>query len=229
MAEEYRQPRYSRPRGATEIVLLRHGESRAATADRPFPLIGGQGDPELHPTGHEQAKLAAARLCELPISAVYVTNLRRTLETAAPLCERLALEPIVEPDLREVHLGAWEGGLYRIKARNADPVYLQMLAEQRWDVIPGAESHASLDRRINSALARIAARHPDRMVVAVVHGGVIGHILAHASGAQRFAFHGADNGSISHIVMTENRIVIRCFNDTSHLASLAAGHAAHLT
>lgn len=229
MAQEYRQPRFSRPQGATEILLLRHGESRAATPDQPFPLIDGQGDPELHPHGREQAKLAAARLCSLPIAAVYVTNLRRTAETAAPLCERLRVEPLMEPDLREVHLGEWEGGLYRIKARQGDPVYLRMLAEQRWDVIPGGESHASLDRRIGAALARIASRHPDQMVVAVVHGGVIGHILAHATGAQRFAFHGADNGSISHIVLTEGRIVVRSFNDTSHLAAAAEASASHLS
>ncbi len=229
MTAEYRQPRYVRPAGATEILLLRHGESRAASPDRPFPLVDGQGDPELHPNGEDQARRAAERLCQLPISAVYVTNLRRTSLTAAPLCGRLALTPIVEPDLREVHLGDWEGGLYRIKARLGDPVYLRMLEEQRWDVIPGAESHAALEARIGGALRRIAARHPDQLVLAVVHGGVIGHILAQATGAQPFAFHGADNGSISHIVITGNRIVVRSFNDTSHLGVPASATASALT
>lgn len=229
-AEEFRQPRYTRPRGATEVLLLRHGESRAASAERPFPLVDGQGDPELHPSGREQAQRAAQRLCSLPISAVYVTNLRRTAETAAPLCDRLNMTPIVEPDLREVHLGEWEGGLYRIKARQGDPVYRRMLAEQRWDVIPGGESHESLDRRILGALWRMAGRHPDQMVLAVVHGGVIGHIVARATGAQPFAFHGADNGSLSHVVLTEGRIVVRCFNDTSHLAdAVSAPGASQLT
>lgn len=229
MAEEFRQPRFSRPRGATEILLLRHGESRAATVDDPFPLVGGQGDPELHPNGRDQALRAAERLRALSISAVYVTSMRRTVETAAPLCKHLGLTPIVEPDLREVHLGEWEGGLYRIKARQGDPVYLRMLAEQRWDVIPGGESHDALDRRIGAALARIGASHPDQMVVAVVHGGVIGHIVAHATGARRFAFHGADNGSLSHIVMTDGRILVRCFNDTSHLATAAEASGSHLS
>ena len=40
-----------------------------------------------------------------------MTTLRRTHETAAPLAARLGLTPIVEPDLREVHLGEWEGEL----------------------------------------------------------------------------------------------------------------------
>jgi len=221
VATEYRQPRFSRPRGATEILLVRHGESRAATSDNPFPLVDGHGDPELHPHGREQAVRVAQRLRHEPISAVYVTNLRRTAETAAPLCAELGLVPVVEPDLREVHLGEWEGGLYRIKAHDNDPVYQRMQQEECWDVIPGAESWDALDRRVGAALERIAVRHRDQLVVAVVHGGIIGHIVASATGARRFAFNGADNGSISHIVLTGDRIVVRRFNDSSHLTMSA--------
>ncbi len=84
--QEYRQQTFARPPGATEILLVRHGESRAATAEAPFPLVDGQGDPELHPNGREQARRVAQRLRHEKIAAVYVTNLRRTTETAAPLC-----------------------------------------------------------------------------------------------------------------------------------------------
>jgi probable phosphoglycerate mutase len=217
--KEYRQQSFARPPGATEILLVRHGESRAATAESPFPLVDGHGDPELHPNGREQALRVAQRLRREAISAVYVTNLRRTVETAAPLCRELGVTPIVERDLREVHLGEWEGGLLRIKAHDNDPVYQRMIAEQRWDVIPGAESWHALNSRITGALSRIAARHPDELVVAVVHGGVIAHILAHATGARPFAFNGADNGSISHVVLVENRILVRRFNDSAHLSA----------
>jgi probable phosphoglycerate mutase len=224
--KEYRQTRFQRPPGATEILLVRHGESRAATPDDPFPLVDGHGDPELHPNGREQARLIGERLRHQPISAIYVSNLRRTAETAAPLAACLGLEPVVDPDLREVFLGEWEGGLLRIKAHENDPIYQRVHLEERWDVIPGGESHDTLNARLTRALGRIAARHPDELVVAVVHGGVIAHILAHATGARPFAFAGADNGSISHIVMTDGRIVVRRFNDSSHLAAdmtVAAG------
>jgi len=216
---EYRQQSFARPPGATEVLLVRHGESRAATAESPFPLVDGHGDPELHANGREQAQRVARRLAQEPISAVYVTNLRRTVETAEPLCGRLSLTPIVDRDLREVNLGEWEGGLLRIKAHDNDPMYQRMIAEQRWDVIPGAESWQALNDRITAALARIAARHTDQLVVAVVHGGVIAHILAHATGARPFSFNGADNGSISHIVLVQDRILVRRFNDSAHLSS----------
>ncbi|MCZ6708946.1 MAG: histidine phosphatase family protein [Gammaproteobacteria bacterium] len=215
--KEYRQQRFQTPPGATEILLVRHGESRAATADDPFPLVDGHGDPELHADGREQAIRVGDRLKHQPISAVYVSNLRRTQETAQPLCNHLNLTATIDPDLREVFLGAWEGGLLRIKAHENDPVYQRMHEQQRWDVIPGAESHADLNQRLMRALNRIAHKHPDELVVAVVHGGVIAHILAHAAGANHFAFNGADNGSISHIIMLHGDIVVRRFNDSSHL------------
>ena len=54
-------------------------------------------------------------------------------------------------------------------------------------------------------------------MVVVAHGGVIGEILHQVTGSRPFAFIGADNASISHIVVTEERWILRRFNDTSHL------------
>ncbi len=227
--QEYRQPRFVPPPGATEVLLVRHGESRAATPDDPFPLLDGHGDPELHPNGRMQADLIADRLRHEPLAAVYVSNLRRTNETAAPLCRHLGLEPCVEPDLREVFLGDWEGGLFRIKAHEADPVYLRMQAEERWDVIPNGESNEALTERIAAALERMRLAHPDAKVAAFVHGGVIATVLQMASRSRPFAFTGAANGSISHIVLLEDRILIRSFNDCAHLADTIVPGDSQLT
>ena len=196
---------------------MRHGESRPATADEPFPLVSGHGDPELAPQGHKQAIAVGERLKTLPVDAVYVTNLRRTAETAAPLCRHLDIDYQVEADLREVYLGEWEGGILRIKAHEQDPIYQQMHEQQRWDVIPGAEPMAELRERVFRGLGKIAGGHPDELVVVVAHGGVIGHIIATATGASPFAFNGCDNGSISRIVLDGSRVIVRGFNDTSHL------------
>ena len=40
----YRQLRFTRPPGACELLLVRHGESVPARDDQPFPLVDGQGD-----------------------------------------------------------------------------------------------------------------------------------------------------------------------------------------
>jgi 2,3-bisphosphoglycerate-dependent phosphoglycerate mutase len=214
---EYRQHRFVRPPGATELLLVRHGESEPARAGEPFPMVDGQGDPALHPEGHEQAQRVAERLQVEDIAAIYVTTLRRTVQTATPLAERLGLPPIVEPDLREVHLGEWEGGSFRKHVAEGHPLALKMRAEQRWDVIPGAEPADRFADRVRDAIVRLATRHRDQCIAVFSHGGSIGQVLAHACGARPFAFAGSDNGAISHVVVTGDRWVIRCYNDAAHL------------
>ena len=227
--KEYRQHSFQRPPGATEILLVRHGESRAASAENPFPLVDGHGDPELHANGRAQAQRVGDRLRHEPIDAIYVTSLQRTAETAAPLAAHLDITPIVEPNLREVFLGDWEGGLLRIKAAEGHPAFLQMQAEQRWDAIPGAESWQQLNQRVMVGLNTIKSNHPDQLVVAVVHGGIIAHIVAHATGSKPFAFNGADNGSITNIVMSDEQIMVRRFNDASHLLDTLHDGSGQLT
>jgi probable phosphoglycerate mutase len=213
----YRQHRYTPPPGATEILLVRHGESQPVDPENPFELVDGHGDPPLDPVGVEQAERLANRLAGEDIAAIYVTTLRRTAETAAPLTQRLGIDPTVEPNLREVYLGEWEGGLLRVKAEERDPAFVRAIEEERWDPIPGAESVDVFRDRVSRGIANVVAAHPDECVVVVTHGGVIGQVLASATDARGFAFIGADNASISHIVVAGDRVVVRRFNDTTHL------------
>lgn len=216
---EVRQFRFTRPPGGTSILLVRHGESAPARVDESFELVDGHGDPPLDPAGREQAERVAVRLANSgePLAALYVTTLRRTAETAAPLVGRIGLTPVVEPDLREVHLGEWEGGLFRIRVAEQHPIAVEMFEKQRWDVIPGAEPSESFAARVRAGLERVAGRHVDQTVVVFTHGGVIGQALAAATGARPFAFTGADNGSISHLVITPERWLVRSYNDVAHL------------
>ncbi|MFM8238073.1 MAG: histidine phosphatase family protein [Actinomycetota bacterium] len=221
--EGFRQHRFSAPPGATTVLLVRHGESQPAHPDRPFPLVDGHGDPPLDPVGERQAEHLAERLAADPIGAIYVTTLQRTLQTAAPLAARLGLAPAVEADLREVFLGDWEGGELRMRAVAGDPLFARIFTEQRWDVIPGAEPHDAFDTRVWSGFRRIVERHPDERVVVVVHGGVIGQLLHRITGSERFAFSGADNASISEVVAGPDRVMLRRFNDVTHLEPLTPG------
>ena len=215
--QQFAQHRWQRPAGAAEILLVRHGASQAFVPGEPFPMLGDQGDPALAPNGHVQAVAAARRLASEPIDALYVTSLQRTQQTFEPLAERLGLTPTIEPDLREVALGEWDGGLIRQYAAENHPLYQRLHTERRWDVIPGAESNEQLTGRCMAALERIADAHPDQLVAACVHGGVIGAVLAHIVGASPFSFGGSENCSISQIVRCDGDWVLRRFNDCSHL------------
>ncbi len=214
---EARQHRFALPQGAADLLLIRHGETQAARRGEDFPLIEGQGDPALRSEGHAQAAAIAKRLKTEPIAAIYVTTMQRTHQTAAPLAAYMGLEPRVERDLREVFLGDWDGGEFRFRAAENDPAIQRARERDEWGELPNAETTAALHARVGRGLARIAGRHPDQLVAVIVHGGVIAAALAMATGAPGFAFTGADNGSISRLVVHGDRMILRGFNDVSHL------------
>ncbi|HWT92593.1 MAG TPA: histidine phosphatase family protein, partial [Solirubrobacteraceae bacterium] len=112
----YSQRPFALPPGATEIVFVRHGASANATPGTPFPMVAGRGDPPLASAGRAQARAVGERLKGEPLTKLFVTPLRRTHETAAPLAEATGLEPVVIDELIEVSLGEWEGGEFRIRA-----------------------------------------------------------------------------------------------------------------
>jgi probable phosphoglycerate mutase len=220
MPDRYPQKRFAPPPGATEVVLVRHGASAAAVPGRPFDLLDGHADPPLSPEGREQARAVAERLRGEPIDALFTTPLQRTAETAAPLAEATGLEPAVVPELREVMLGDWEGGELRIRASQGDPMFLRIIEEERWDVIPNAEPMDEFARRVRAGLETIVASvGRDARAVAFVHGGVIGELCRQATASRPFAFVHADNCSISRlVVMDGGRQLLWSFNDATHLS-----------
>jgi probable phosphoglycerate mutase len=94
------------------------------------------------------------------------------------------------------------------------------VAEERWEVIPGAETMDSLAQRVRAGIeAVVAAAGTDVHVAAVVHGGVIGEACRQATGSRPFAFVHSDNGSLTRLVVVPGGPwLLRSFNDTAHLA-----------
>lgn len=212
-----KQHQFVLPEGAADLLLIRHGETQEAIRGQSFPMVDGQGDPALMDVGERQAVAVGERLKAEPITAIYVTKMRRTHQTAAPLAAHLGLEPRVDPDLHEVFLGDWDGGEYRFRAAENDPAIQRMRQTEDWGEIPGAESAEAFHTRVRRGLERIAAAHPGELVAVVVHGGVIAAACSMVTGSRRFGFAGANNGSISRIVVGPKGMVLRGFNDVSHL------------
>jgi probable phosphoglycerate mutase len=221
MAESYPQRSFAPPPDATEVVLVRHGASAAAVPGEPFETLEGQSDPPLAPEGERQASAVAERLRGETFAGLFVTPLRRTAETAAPLARLTGLEPVVVPELREVGLGEWEGGELRIRAANRDPMFFEVIEAERWDVIPGAEPADEFAERVRAGLESVvAAVGPGVVAAAVVHGGVIGELCRQATGSRPFAFVHCDNTSITRLVVFgDGRWLVRSFNDVAHLST----------
>ncbi|HTR74955.1 MAG TPA: histidine phosphatase family protein [Solirubrobacterales bacterium] len=218
-ARGFEQHRYAPPPDAVEVLLVRHGASEAALPGQSFELVEGQGDPALSEVGRAQADSVAAELGPESLSALFASTLRRTQETAAPLATERGMEVAILPDLREVFLGELEGGAYRIKVAEGDPIVAEAARRERWDVIPGAERPEAFSARLRAAIGEIAGSVPiGTTAVAFVHGAVIGDLCAMATGSRPFAFLNADNGSISRLIVHgDGSWLLRSFNETRHL------------
>jgi 2,3-bisphosphoglycerate-dependent phosphoglycerate mutase len=213
------QQRYDVPPRSTRLLLVRHGAAAVAPeGGEPLGLLDGFNDPPLAPSGREQAAAVGARLALDPPDRIFVSGLRRTVETAAPLVEASGIAAVEVPELREVHLGEWDHQ-YPHKMASRDPIVAQVLAEQRWDVIPGAEPAADFSTRVRAGIERVLEETgEDATAAAFVHGGVVSEVLSQATGARPLAFIFGDNTSVTELVRIRGgRWMVRGFNDTAHL------------
>jgi probable phosphoglycerate mutase len=221
MRVDYQRP-FAPPPGASEVILVRHGScAHTPPGGEDWPL-GTQNDPPLDERGRAQAVAVCRRLEEEPIGALFVTTLRRTTETAAPLVAVCGRRPQVIADLREVMLGAWEHGELLRRALAGDREYQEVIRAQRWDAIPGAEPAKQFGARVRRGLETVAAggkrAGSGAVAIAFTHSAVIAELLRQITGSEPFAFLSVSNGSLTRVVqMPDGRWVLVSFNETAHL------------
>jgi probable phosphoglycerate mutase len=196
----------------TEVILVRHARSADVVPGAPESF-----DPPLHPEGVAQAEALARRLHPKTIDAVYASDLLRTQQTAAPVLDGRQLDLAIRPDLREVFLGDWEGGVFRQKAADGGPEWQRFLDTGRWDVIPGAESDAALRSRMVRAVDAIAADHEGQSVLVISHGGAINAFLAEILAVPRTQFTAVENTGVTIVRYGHGRRMLLTVNDTHHL------------
>lgn len=158
------------------IFLLRHG---AIIQQRPRRFVG-QTDFPLTMEGREQASLWREALAEVPLAGAVVSDLTRCRETAALALEGRGIVPRLEPRLREINLGLWEGLTVKEVGERYPGSYQRRgcdLADCRPE---GGESFADVQDRAVAALGELA--ECDGIFLVVAHGGVNRTILCHALG-----------------------------------------------
>ena len=158
----------------TTILLARHGETDWNREGR----IQGVADVPLSAAGREQADELAAALGARPIGAVYSSDLRRAVETAEPLAERLGVQVRRTPALRERDFGANEG---RIAAEVAAELGKEV--GTAWlhpdERHPGGESMREVYERVAAFLDHLLRDPPSDQIALVTSGGPIRVGTAH--------------------------------------------------
>jgi probable phosphoglycerate mutase len=155
---------------AERVLLLRHGRT-AYNAEARFQ---GQTDIPLDEVGLAQAKQVAETLAiELAGGPVRVvsSDLSRASQTATAVAARLGVEVTLEPRLREIYAGQWEGLLReQIVARWPD----EYAAWGRGDAevkIGGGESRRDAGIRAAAAIDEAEQSMDGGTLICVSHGG----------------------------------------------------------
>ncbi|MGE5338142.1 MAG: histidine phosphatase family protein [Gemmatimonadota bacterium] len=199
------------------LLLIRHGETAWNAEHR----IQGLLDVPLSATGIWQAARLAERLAGAAIGAVVASDLARAWMTAQPLAQRLGLESVTEPRLRERHFGSFQGHTVdEIAQRWPDEFHAWRVRDPAW-AMPGGESGHQFIDRVLAALNDIARAHSGQTVAVVTHGGVLDVAYRHARALAWDAprEHQMLNASINRIAAAPSplRLTIVDWADVAHL------------
>jgi len=157
------------------LIFVRHGETAYNSENR----LQGQLDIPLNARGRDQARSVGRILSDRfgkeieqleTAGAFFASPLARARETMEIAREAMGLEPgryHVEPNLKELNFGVWEGLTWR-EIEGKDPKGLRGRREERWGFAPkGGESYARLADRLRPWLDNL-----DEPVFVTSHGGV---------------------------------------------------------
>ncbi len=149
----------------TEVFLVRHGET-VSNQERRWQ---GHQDGMLSETGRTQAVRLGASLPTL--DALYSSPLTRAADTANAIASQQSLDVTLEPGLKEIGFGAWEG--------MTKPEIAEKYPDEYEDFRNGSdaarggtgETFAGVRRRMAASMDNIIGRHPGENVGVVSHGG----------------------------------------------------------
>jgi len=199
-----------------KLYLLRHGETTYSQTGG----FCGNLDPDLTPEGHEMAAAFAGAYRDLPWQGIYVSPMRRTLATAKPLCEAIAMEPQVRPGLKELDYGQWEGKTHKQVREESAEDYVRWLTEPAWNPPTGGETSTEIANRALPVVAEIQQAHPDGNVLIVSHKATIRIILCSLLGIDLGRYRdriAALTTSVSIVKFDVHGPLLEVLGDRSHI------------
>lgn len=199
------------------LYFLRHGQT---TLSRDDNFCGSGLDPELTPEGLEMAHAFTKAYGSTTWVAIYASSLRRTLQTARPLCDLLGMKLEARDDLQEIAYGKWEGLSKETVAEEYKEDYVNWLADPARNAPTGGELATQVAERGLHVLGEIRERFTDGNVLVVSHKATIRILLCSLLGIDVGAFRyrlACPVASISTVEFTANGPMLKTVADRSHL------------
>ncbi len=203
----------------TTIYLIRHAEAEGNL----FRRAQGHWNGKVTERGKKQIDALAERFKDIHIDAVYSSDLERTKETAGAILRGRSLELHTSRQLREIHMGVWEGDSWGdLSYKWPEQMYNFNNDPEKW-AVPGCESFVQCGARMTAAITEIARANEGRTVAIVAHGMCIKTFLMRAMGMELSdtSMHHGDNTSVSLLYYDGGKFTVEYYNDNSHLGELS--------
>ncbi len=200
------------------LYFLRHGQTEFS---RDNMFCGSGTDADLTPEGREMAAAFASAYNQTEWQGVYVSPMRRTVETATPLCTAIEMKMLLRNDLKEIGYGQWEGkSVAEIDGEFHDD-YIRWQADPGWNPPTGGEPGIEIARRALKVIEEIKEKHSDGNVLVVSHKATIRITLCEFLGIDvgRFRYRlDCPVSSVSKVEFTRSGPLLRTLADRSHLS-----------
>ena len=198
---------------AEKLFLVRH----ALTDLRTDGLLLGPTDAPLSDIGERQAAALRGAMRRRNPDRCLCSPLQRARQTA----ELAGLPAEVDPDLREVDFGQWEGMTFAEVAAS-DPQGAERWAAFNLDfAFPGGDRLDDFLSRVSALAGRLAA-DPVQRIAVVTHGGVIRAMICHLLGLDRksYVLFDVQPASLTTIDLFGSTGVLSGLSDVCHLEGL---------
>lgn len=180
----------------TTFLFVRHAQTLWNQEQRHT----GSSEVGLAPAAERQIALLTRQLIKEPIVAIYTSPLSRCVLTIQHVADILACTPELRNDLKERHLGSWEGQSPR-ELLPLHPGYHFPESAYNGDFrIPGAEPLEQLEGRIRDFLREVSDMYPGKTLLVSTHSGVIWTIQHRIASNPLTSFIWPGNCSITTVV-----------------------------
>ncbi|WP_251717197.1 histidine phosphatase family protein [Lactobacillus agrestimuris] len=160
-----------------EIVFIRHGQTNVNKDNR---LQGAKVDAELNEVGREFARKSAENFDPNEFDAVYVSPLKRAVETAE-IFTKDQKELNRDKRLLEFDFGEWDGKKMDEIAKE-HPEVIDPWGTVNKDYVkyaPSGETYENFEKRCADFLNEMYQKYPDKKILVVAHGRLIRMMAAH--------------------------------------------------
>lgn len=191
-----------------KLYLVRHGETDMNARN----IFYGWTDADINEKGISQAEELREAFREIPIDAIYSSDLKRAWHTAQIIADGREVEAV--PALRELYYGKWENRTWEEMTEKDRAEWNKWNTDWMDCVMPEGESFLDFYHRVTEGLEEIIQRNRGKHILVVAHNGVLSAMHCHLTGAGPKAFwrFNSKQGHYSAVWVSEKKITYDCMN-----------------